>query len=624
MCGISGIINFNQKINSKEVNKMNLATRHRGPDDEKIVDLKFSSLGILRLSIVDLTEMSNQPFCDKDREIIVTYNGEIYNFKELKNKYFKNTIFKSKGDGEIILHLYKKFGIHFVNLINGMFSICIVDEKFDKIFLVRDRFGIKPLYYYHDQKEGNLIFCSEIKGIVNTSLYKKEMNLREAKIYLKKGFINSTSETWFKDIYQVQAGTYISFDRNKLKKNKYYLLEEKINEDLDNNNITFNETLNNIKEKMLSSYDEHKNFDVKGGLHVSGGTDSAIISALAKIFKLNKHLNTYTFTFENEKFSELEDAKLIANSCNLSSKSSLLKDDKVENYLYKVLDAEFEPFSSLRVLSQHHLYETYKKDIRVVIDGSGGDEIGAGYVYYALPWYFDILNDQKVSREKDRFYKLANYAKNETVSLQQFITGSVNQTFSPGSSTVDGSIHSGNDLLNPELNKNAETENFKMKKPFKSYLRNAQYADLYHLKLPRALRYVDRASMSNSIEARVPLLDHNLVEACFQAPSRFKIVNNQQRALFKYNFKGQINKKVLFKNKRTIADPQSFWLKNNLKNLTQDIFYDKEFNKHNFLDKKKFLKYYENFLNYPKHFNTFFIFQVLIMELWINNILKKN
>ena len=107
MCGISGIINFNQKINSKEVNKMNLATRHRGPDDEKIVDLKFSSLGILRLSIVDLTEMSNQPFCDKDREIIVTYNGEIYNFKELKNKYFKNTIFKSKGDGEIILHLYK-------------------------------------------------------------------------------------------------------------------------------------------------------------------------------------------------------------------------------------------------------------------------------------------------------------------------------------------------------------------------------------------------------------------------------------------------------------------------------------------------------------------------------------
>ena len=588
MCGISGIINFNQKINSKEVNKMNLATRHRGPDDEKIVDLKFSCLGILRLSIVDLTEMSNQPFHDKNRKVVITYNGEIYNFKDLKNKYFKNTIFKSKGDGEIILHLYKKFGINFINLIKGMFSICIIDEKYDKIFLIRDRFGIKPLYYYHDQKEKSLIFCSEIKGIVNTSLYKKEINLNEAEIYLKKGFINSTNETWFKNIYQVPAGTYISFDRNKLKKNNYYLLEEQIDEDLDNKKITFNQTLKNIKEKMLLSYDEHKNFDVQGGLHVSGGTDSAVISALAKIFKLNDNLKTYTFTFENKKFSELEDAKVIANSCNLLSKSSLLKDSEVENYLYKVLDAEFEPFSSLRVLSQHHLYETYKKDLKVIIDGSGGDEIGAGYIYYALPWYFDILNDQRVKKEKDRFYKLANFAKNETISLQHFITGSVNQTFSPGSSTVDGSIHSGNNLMNPEFINSKSSDSFKIKKPFTSYLRNAQYADLYHLKLPRALRYVDRASMSNSIESRVPLLDHNLVEACFQAPSRFKIINNQQRALFKYNFKKQISKNILFRNKKTIADPQSFWLKNNLKKLTQDIFYDDKFDKHNFLDKKNF------------------------------------
>ena len=127
-------------------------------------------------------------------------------------------------------------------------------------------------------------------------------------------------------------------------------------------------------------------------------------------------------------------------------------------------------------------------------------------------------------------------------------------------------MYSGNNLISRDFNRKlSENVTFEIKRPFKSFLRNAQYADLYHLKLPRALRYVDRASMSNSIESRVPLLDHELVEACFQAPSRHKIVNNQQRSLFKYNFKNEVNNNVLFKNKRTIADPQSYWLKNNLK-----------------------------------------------------------
>mgnify|MGYP001808995982 FL=1 len=171
------------------------------------------------------------------------------------------------------------------------------------------------------------------------------------------------------------------------------------------------------------------------------------------------------------------------------------------------------------------MYKTYKNDLKVIIDGSGGDEIGAGYIYYALPWYLDILNDKKTKKEKKRFYKLFEHVKNDTISLQHFITGSLNQTFVPGSSTVDGSVYSGNNLINSNFDEYNNSNEIVINRPFKSYLRNAQYADLYHLKLPRALRYVDRASMSNSIEARVPLLDHELVEACFQVPSRHKIIN---------------------------------------------------------------------------------------------------
>ena len=189
-----------------------------------------------------------------------------------------------------------------------MFAICIVDEKFDKIYLIRDRFGIKPLYYYQDSK-GFLNFCSEIKGLVQLKEIKKEINFEEIYLYLNKGFINSTNQTWFKNINQIPPGSYLVMDRKNIETKSYYKLEDNIDEDKDNSKISFKQTLKEIKDKIYNSFSQHKNFDVKGGLHVSGGTDSAIISALANIFNLNKNLKTYTFTFENKIFSELEDAK---------------------------------------------------------------------------------------------------------------------------------------------------------------------------------------------------------------------------------------------------------------------------------------------------------------------------
>jgi asparagine synthase (glutamine-hydrolysing) len=621
MCGISGIINFSKNINNADINVMNNSINYRGPNFKKIIKLNYASLGFLRLSIIDLSNKSNQPFQDTQKKITVIYNGEIYNYKDLKKKFFSKIKFKSNGDGEIILHLYQKFGKKFINYLKGMFAICIVDENKKNILLIRDRFGIKPLYYFLDKKNKNLIFCSEIKGIVATRYYKKSINMKEAYLYLQKGYINSTNESWFKDIYQVPPGSYIEYNPLKLVINNYYKLEEKIDESKDNSNISYKKILNNIFNKICNSFNDHLQFDVKAGIHISSGTDSALIAALTKIHN-SKNIESYTFSFENKKFSELDGAKEIAKSVNLKNNSSILKDKDVEDFLYDVLKAEFEPFSSLRILSQHHLYKKYKNNIKVVIDGSGGDEIGAGYIYYVIPWYLDLLNDNKVSKEQERLLNLSKNIKNDTIDLQHFLLGSINQTFSPGSSTVDGSIYSNKSLLNNDFLKSNNQNDFKIVKPFKSYLRNAQYADLFHLKLPRALRYVDRASMSNSIEARVPLLDHEVVEACFNVPSRFKIVNQQQRSIFKDNIKKHIKNVILFKNKRTIADPQSYWLKNNLKNLCDEVFYDSNFDSYNFLNKEKFREYYQSFIKYPKHFNTFFIFQILIMELWIKKILN--
>jgi asparagine synthase (glutamine-hydrolysing) len=623
MCGIAGIVDFKKKISSVSIEKILSCIKHRGPDFKNIVNLKFSTLGFLRLSILDLTSSSNQPFQDSDRKVTIIYNGEIYNYKELKKIYFPKKKFKSSGDGEILLHLYIKFGIGFIEKIKGMFSICIIDEKFDKVFLVRDRFGIKPLYYYIN-KNNKIYFCSEIKGLFQINEIKKELNFEELYLYLKKGFINSTNQTLFKNIFQLPSGSFMTIDRDNIKIKKYYHLEDYINEERDYEKTSFKKTLQDINDKIFNSFEQHKNFDVKGGIHVSGGTDSLILSALANKFNLNEKLKTFTFTFENKNFSELEDVKQNSKNLNLVNESALLKDNELEDNIYDVLNKEYEPFSSLRVVSQHHLYKTFKNDTRVIFDGSGGDEIGAGYTYYNIPWYLDLLNDRYVTKENKRLFRISKKLNNNTIEDKNFLIGSLRQAFAPGSATPDGSTFIESNVINKDYEKNIlNSLKFEIKRPFKSYLRNAQFADLYYLKLPRSLRYIDRASMSNSIEARVPFLDHELVEAFFQVPSRHKIFNNQQRALFKYNFKSYVDKKNLFRNKRTIADPQSYWLKNSLKNFSKDIFYSSNFDEFNLLDKKVFLNYHESFLKSSKNSNSYYIFLVLILELWFKEIFKK-
>ena len=257
MCGIVGIVNFN-KGNSdltSRVNSMAEEIVHRGPDFKAIFKNNMGVFGFLRLSIIDLSVNSNQPFQTDDKKISIIYNGEIYNFKKLKNTYFKNKNFRSKGDGEILLYLYIKFGINFLSKIKGMFSICIVDENLKKIFLIRDRFGIKPLYYYFNSAKHCLYFSSEIKSIFCNREIKKELNYKEAFKFFKQGLVNGSSETWFKNIFQVKSAHYLEFDEKNINQKKYYSLEDNIDEDEDKYDF---KTIQ--KKKGKYNVVEYKNF----------------------------------------------------------------------------------------------------------------------------------------------------------------------------------------------------------------------------------------------------------------------------------------------------------------------------------------------------------------------------
>ncbi len=614
MCGIAGILPFDGFFDKKKLHEMVSSIAHRGPDQKNIFKNKLGIFGFLRLKIIDLSNKSNQPLMSKDKNIQVIYNGEIYNYKTLKAKYFPRVNFFSDGDGEIIIHLYEKFGISFLEKIKGMYSICIIDKKKNKVFLIRDRFGIKPLYF--KKKNQKIYFSSEIKGLAE----KKGENINSKEVYkfFKQGLVNSTAETWFKDIYQVKPSHFLEICDGKILEKKYYKIENFIDESLDNKKNSFKYFIDEFKGRMLQSFEEHNYFDVVAGVHLSGGIDSAVLAALMNYHK--KKFKSFTFDFEDKKYSEIKFARKISDSANIENFSCKINENKIFDYLIKIIDREYEPFSSLRILSQHNLYDTYKNECKVIFDGSGGDEIGAGYSYYLTPWYLENLKYFNKSNLKKRYFKNLAHIKNDTISNSEFIRGSFSQFKKPGCSTIDGSIYQSDFIYSQKFNETFDE--IIIPKPFKSYMRNAQYADIFFLKLPRSLKYADRSSMYNSIETRVPFLDHKVVEWSLQIPSKYKLLNKQQRITMKHPFRNYVNKEVLYQNKRTIADPQSKWLKENLKDNFFDLINSKSFNAHGFLDKKGVLKYYDNFQKYPKHFNSFLIFQIFISELWSQKILK--
>jgi asparagine synthase (glutamine-hydrolysing) len=617
MCGISGIINFKKKPDIDIAKKMNSKISYRGPDFKSTWSNSFSVIGFVRLAIIDLSTNSNQPFISQDKKISIIYNGEIYNFKELKNKYFNDKVFKSRGDGEIILHLYQKFGIEFIQKIKGMFSIFISDENKKISFLIRDRFGIKPLYYYHDPKKNELTFCSEIPGLFENPSIKKEQNYFETYRYLKHGLVSATEETWFKNIYQVKQSHYIKFDSHGLKEIQYYKLEDMVDEKKDEQkSFYFYQEL--FKNKILETFRQHTIFDVAAGIHQSGGLDSTALVAITKMLDLK--FDTYTFDYEHKNFSEVTNAKKLSKSAGLNNYTSLLKDENLEDYLNKVVQIQYEPFSSLRVVSNHHLYDQFQSKKKVILDGTGGDEIFGGYHYHAVAWHLDMLKESNSNKTNKRYEAITR--NHETLNHSIFREGALKRLNNSGVATEDGSEYYDNSFLNQDFLKkySCETE---IKKPFESHLCNAQYTDLFYHKIPRSLRYVDRASMRFGVEARVPLLDHEFVELCFNLPNKFKMGFGQQRLMMKYFIRNTLDKKLILQNKRTIADPQSFWLQNALKKLVLELLNSQDMKNSELFNYKEIKKFYEKFLKAKKHINSFFLFQIVNTLLWQKNILKK-
>lgn len=512
MCGISVLINKkNNSIKESDLKKINNVINHRGPDNEGYFLNKNVGLAHRRLSIIDLSEDANQPM--KSGENILVFNGEIYNYLELKEELkSKDISFKTKSDSEVILKSYEYWGENCFERFNGMWAICIFDQENQKIIISRDRFGIKPLYSYENDEY--IIYSSEIKQILAFTEKPIVANGNILLDYLTLGFENHTSETFYSDINIFLPSTYSTISLVDFKQDSY------IYYDLKKNNLIGrkNDLIKKYKELLDRSIKYRLRSDVKVGACLSGGLDSSSIVALASKKYENSHpfIVFHVHTSEDERFSELKYVKKLIENLNVE----LIKIDVNSNDLKKYIDdtirTQEEPFGSLSVVLQYILMKKAKSlNCKVLLDGQGGDETLLGYERY-YPSQILTHNFLKIP------YQIKKTIKNSKLNLINIIAYIFYFTsyrikylyVTKRTSFLRKSIKS---QINKKIIKE-HTHNYKN-------IYELQRMEIFKTQLPHLLRYEDKNSMNFSIETRLPLLDHDLVSFTYNIPFDLKIFN---------------------------------------------------------------------------------------------------
>ncbi len=568
MCGIAGIIG--DENYAADLTKMLKSIAHRGPDySDTYFDRGFAAIGHNRLSIIDLSASANQPFSDASGRFYLTFNGEIYNYKELRSEIGSRYRFTTQSDTEVLLASYIVFGKNCLEKFNGMFAFAIWDATEKKLFAARDRFGVKPFFYFQEAKK--FAFASEIKAL--KVIRQTGFSEKSLANYLCFGSYGMPEDTFYEGISQLPGAHYLEFSAGVLKTKRWYDFPSKIGEL--KVSVSEKEIKRTYLELLLESIRLRFRADVEVGFNISGGVDSSLLLALVNKHQDSKNIKAYTFYTGDRRYDELPWVeKMIKQTGNPLVKVKFSKTE-VEKYAGKISGFQDEPFGGIPTLAYAKIFERAKEQgVRVLLDGQGMDEQWAGYDYYTT----------------------------HTESPIQGIGKSA--SFKPN-------------VLQEDFRNLAEKPGYPQ--PFSNRLQNLQYRDLFYTKIPRALRFNDRISMAFSTELREPFLDYRLIELAFSLPEKFKIRNGTSKFLLREITKEFIPGNISTAPKRPLQTPQREWLGGELKDFANDqisglekgIF--KEYFDHQQIEKE--WRDYKN----GKMENSFFIWQ------WINmNLLQEN
>ena len=590
MCGIAGF-NWND---TTLIKRMSDCIIHRGPDDEGFYCDEKVSLGHRRLSIIDLSAKGKQPMEYDDCFII--FNGEIYNFPELKKELVdKGHHFISGTDTEVILHAYREYGEKCVEKLNGMWTFCIYDKKKNSLFLSRDRFGEKPLYYYSDSDK--FIFASEIKAIRQQPL-NLTINTLALNFYFYQKYIGGDLSI-FNSVYKLKPGHNLVYDliTKSLLTYPYYHLEKEIEIA---STIPVDEKLKLIKELIPDATEKRLIADVPVGSFLSGGIDSSLISAI--IAKKVKHFKTFSIGFKERSFDELPYSKAVAKHINTDHQYEYVPiDEKVIEQVIGNLD---EPFGDSSIIPVYLLSKMTRKNVTVSLSGDAGDEVFGGYDTYMglmiakhFPGFLRggisaITNlfppsDKKVSFlfKVNRF--LGSNDKNIGIRHLNWMA-----TFQDRDRRLllNGNFIPANSLILPATNAAEPTS--------KDELLTVQLNDIHNYLAEDILKKTDVASMMNSLEVRVPFLDHRLVPLVLSLPDKYKIRRFKTKWLLKELAHSYIPGEIINRKKRGFTVPVSKWIKES--ELIKRYLTDDEAFAHGMLNKEYLIDLYTQHINNKK------------------------
>lgn len=571
MCGISIWLDrrqLDEDLFKKSVSIIN----HRGPDySNTYFPTKLTNnlaLGHARLSIIDLTESGNQPMTFDRKNLSIVYNGEIYNYIELRKELEEDGFtFNSNSDTEVILASFKKWGKECLNRFNGMFAFGIFDRKSNSIFIARDRFGIKPLYYKY-KKGAHFLAGSEIKQLTLRGDFKSKINWDIAVDFVKDRLFDHSSETFFEGIEQLRGGEAMEvfLDDIKMHKFRWYNLEETANSKPCK--ISFNDAKEEFNYLLNKSVKYRIHADVKVGSCLSGGLDSSTLVCLA-----NKQLsesgaehlqNTFSSCFEDNRFDEREYIEEVTKFTKANSHYTFPNIDNFWKNIDKIIWHQDEPVWSTSMYAQWEVFRLAKEnDVKVILDGQGADELLAGY---ANMFEYASL----ISRSRD---SISDSIKLFPRIIKKRLGYMKNSMLGTDIGFIDKKYNKGNQFCPYKYKSVREISIDLLKK--------------YHL--PALLHYEDRNSMANSVESRVPFLDHELVEFSLSIPDEYKLNDLFSKYILRKSMKGYVPNKVVNRtDKMGFVTPQQVWMfgkhKDKFKNILRAGSSLKPFNEKLVLD----------------------------------------
>lgn len=603
MCGISGIVG--QGWERSQLEAMVAIQQHRGPDDSGVyIDPSHKvGLGHNRLSILDLSLAGHQPMRNYDGTKWIVFNGEIYNYRELRAE-IGDYPYQSQTDTEVILAAYEHWGEDCVEHFVGMFAFALWDERNQSLFGARDRLGIKPFHYaWH---KNTFLFASEIKAILAAG-HRAEPNWPLWATYLVHGIYDHSPETFFAGIRTLPPGHILKLENGKESVRSYWDLPTLAAEPLTLRDDQAGEQLLDLLEDSVRL---RLRSDVPLGVNLSGGLDSGSLMVMVdSLLRDRGEVKAFTASFADPRYDEQDFASQVPCQNLWSRQLQRLDHAKAWDIALEALWHQEAPYGGIATLAYHHLHRlAHDSDVTVLLEGQGVDEMLGGYNYFRPYHYLDLLEQGHWQDLRCELAACEAGGAWELGAMRQLRSGDGLNVYQ------DGTSHLQTHCVLPNLRKLACRQP-QFPQPFKDRLTNALYRDLRYTKLPRVLRMNDRLSMAFSRELREPYLDHRLVEFVFRLPGHQKIRRGQSKFLLRHAIAGRLPESVRTAGKRGVVTPQREWFRSVLRSQVEDIIYSRSFAERGIFDVKEVHSTYANFCAGDGD-NAFFVWQWVNTELW--------